>query len=121
MGLGKLALAQNRLTQARSHFNEAIKFEQADIAAEAQFDLGQSYVQEQNERQAIAEWLKLKPFYDDSPEWAAKGIIAAAQAHERLREFDEASRLYREVITRYPASRKSVQTSQQRLAVLRER
>ena len=72
-----------------------------ETAAMAQWMIGESYMHQKNFEAAVREFLKLKILYA-YPTWQAAALLQAGKCHEKLGEWQQASKLYAQLLHDYP-------------------
>jgi len=104
---------------AREAFRKVIRSTagaKTETAAMAQWRIGETYFHQKNYEAAIREYLPVKILYA-YPNWQALALLQAGKCHEYLGEWDEAARLYTDVLREYPNT-PSAEPAGQRLKTL---
>lgn len=102
--LGRDQLLRGSTAAARTAFEDLLaRYPDADVAAEAQFYIGETHAAEGNVEAADAAYARVASAYPRSPR-AATATYKRAVAAEGARRTREARQLYNDVITRFPRS-----------------
>ena len=102
--LGRDQLLRGSTSAARTAFEDLLsRYPEADVAAEAQFYIGETHAAEGNADLADQAYARVASAYPNSPR-AATATYKRAVAAEGARRTREARQLYNEVITRFPRS-----------------
>ena len=102
--LGRDQLLRGSTAAARTAFEDLLqRYPTADVAAEAQFYIGETHAAEGNAEAADAAYARVAAAYPRSPR-AATATYKRAVAAEGARRTREARQLYNEVISRFPRS-----------------
>lgn len=96
------------------HLDEAAKLYAAvpaktsrEVAARAQFMLGQLLFRQKKHTEAIRTYYEVIYGGRDYPRWQADAVFEAARCFEELKKPDQAIKLYRELLEKYPDSEKA--------------
>ena len=98
----KIGLDLNRLGEFRSAitaFEIALELVSGEDEAEVRFNMGEAYFMMGNYQQAVVEWLKLAYHSQSQSDFAVTARYRAAMANERMGQYDDARRLYGQIIT----------------------
>lgn len=102
--LGRDQLLRGSTAAARTAFEDLLsRYPDADVAAEAQFYIGETHAAEGNAEEADRAYARVAEAYPRSPR-AATATYKRAVAAEGARRTREARQLYNEVITKFPRS-----------------
>ncbi|CAN5658865.1 hypothetical protein BH23GEM1_BH23GEM1_10670 [soil metagenome] len=102
--LGRDQLLRGSTAAARTAFEDLLaRYPDADVAAEAQFYIGETHAAEGNADAADQAYARVASAYPRSPR-AATATYKRAVAAEGARRTSDARRLYNEVISRFPRS-----------------
>lgn len=102
--LGRDQLLRGSTSAARTAFEDLLsRYPASDVAADAQFYVGETFAAEGNAEAADAAYARVAAAYPRSPR-AATATYKRAVAAEGARRTREARQLYNEVITRFPRS-----------------
>jgi TolA-binding protein len=115
VGLARVALQQNNFGEASSVLNTVLNNGEPEVAAEAQYLLGETYRLQGDCDQAVVEYLKTKYLYGSEEEWVVQSVYNAAECNVRLNQLDNARRLYRSIISDFPSDSTYAPMAQQRL------
>lgn len=108
--IGQLALAQTWRAEAQpgddqlAAWQRAVEQMDGPLRAGPYFVLGQAYLQRQQAEEAALALLRIPILYPQHRDLAARALLDAGRALERLNRADQATRLYREVLGTYPGS-----------------
>ena len=100
----KVYYKQQDFPAARAHFMNVIDAGNPDFAAEAQFNIGQSYFSERAFEDAIASYQETIQNYPDSPS-AVESVFQIGWAYERTKQYDAAVDTLKSAIEAHPNSR----------------
>lgn len=102
--LGRDQLLRGSTAAARTAFEDLLaRYPEADVAAEAQFYIGETHAAEGNAEAADQAYARVASAYPRSPR-AATATYKRAVAAEGARRTREARQLYNEVISKFPRS-----------------
>ncbi len=102
--LGRDQLLRGSTAAARTAFEDLLaRYPESDVAAEAQFYIGETHAAEGNVQQADQAYARVATAYPQSPR-AATATYKRAVAAEGARRTREARQLYNEVISKFPRS-----------------
>ena len=102
--LGRDQLLRGSTAAARTAFEDLLaRYPESDVAAEAQFYIGETHAAEGNVQEADQAYARVASAYPRSPR-AATATYKRAVAAEGARRTREARQLYNEVISKYPRS-----------------
>jgi len=113
-GIGWASQSQKQYDNAVAAYVEVTRRTAAEVAARAQFQIGQCRLEQQRPPDAIKAFQVVTLSYD-YPEWRAAAMCQAAQAHVQASQAAEARRLWQRVVSEYPKT-KWAETARQRLA-----
>jgi TolA-binding protein len=99
-GIGWSLENRKKYTDARSVYNQVIASDNSPIAAHAQFQIGETYLAEQNYDKAIPALLAVEDVYA-YPEWSARALFEAGRAFEQIKQPDNARKQYSAIVTKY--------------------
>lgn len=118
VGLGRVYLNLRRYPNAVETLNQVINEADKDIAAEAQYLLGDAYKGQSDCREAIVAYMKNKYLYPGEIQWVVPSIYEAAQCNETLGRLADARRLYQSLLQDYPSETEYVQKAKERIQAL---
>ena len=102
--LGRDQLLRGSTAAARTAFEDLLaRYPESDVAAEAQFYIGETHAAEGNVQEADQAYARVASAYPRSPR-AATATYKRAVAAEGARRTREARQLYNEVISKFPRS-----------------
>ncbi|HEX4123194.1 MAG TPA: tetratricopeptide repeat protein [Tepidisphaeraceae bacterium] len=102
-GIGWSLENRQKYADARAAYNQVIASDNSPIAAHAQFQIGETYLSEQNFDKAIPALLAVEDVYA-YPEWSARALYEAGRAFEQIKQPDQAKKQYSTVVTKYKQS-----------------
>lgn len=110
---GHLALGRGRQLRgeherAEAAFAEVTGLSEGQLAAEAQFRIGESRAARGDLQGAVDAYVKLPILYAHA-QWVAKGLLQAGLACERLKQPEKARRFYSELVQRFPDAPESAE------------
>ncbi len=106
-GRGLMGLA--RFDDARAAYQAVIDARKGgDLAALAQWSLGETFFHQRNYRQAIREFLKVDILYD-APTWQAAALFEAGKAYEQLDQWPDAAEMYERLRAKFPKDPKAAE------------
>jgi TolA-binding protein len=125
--LAEVDYARGRSLQGLARFDEARAAYQAvidarkagDLAALAQWSLGETYFHQRNYRQAVREFLKVDILYN-APTWQAAALLEAGKAYEQLDQWADAAEMYERLRDKFPKDPKAAE-ARSRLEAVRKR
>ncbi len=95
---------QKNYTGKISTMEKLIKsFPQSEYLADAQYEIGRSYVMMGDKNKAISTYDKLNKEYPHSP-LSRKGRLQTAMLYDEMNEYDKAIGTYKEIIANFPTS-----------------
>ncbi|HEV7279853.1 MAG TPA: tetratricopeptide repeat protein [Pirellulaceae bacterium] len=100
---GRSLARLGRFEEARAEFDAAIRAPSGsagEIAAMAQWMIGETYFHQERFEEAIAAYDLVEAKYD-FPKWQATALLQAGKCYERLNKTDEAARNYAYLIKNY--------------------
>jgi TolA-binding protein len=104
--------------QARAAYNKAIAATNTETAARAQFQIGESYCDENNFEKAVPALLAVVDVYA-YPRWSARALLEAGRASEHLNQLDRAKQYYGDVISKYKAQTDEAKVAEERLKAMK--
>lgn len=97
--------ASARYDLAIDGFNLFIStFPRFPLAAQAQYNIGQSYYAQKKYQDARDNYLKVIQNYPQQTEWVADAYYKLGQTYEQLNQIDEAKKAYQTVVDKYASS-----------------
>jgi TolA-binding protein len=100
-----------RFDDARAAFLAVIDARKGgDLAALAQWSLGETYFHQRNYRQAIREFLKVDILYN-APTWQAAALFEAGKAYEQLDQWADAAEMYERLRVKFPKDPKAAEAA----------
>jgi TolA-binding protein len=107
--LGRALQGLAQFEVARAAFQSVIDARKGgDLAALAQWSLGETYFHQRNYRQAIREFLKVDILYD-APTWQAAALFEAGKAYEQLDQWADAAEMYQRLRDKFPKDSKAAE------------
>lgn len=101
-GLGKVLLEDGRIEEARRFFNLVVQNSTTDTGAEAQYLIGESYLQEENYESAREAFSRVRVLYEAYDEWVAEAQYKTAEIYINEGQRGEGISLLNSVIENYP-------------------
>ncbi len=106
---GRALLGLARFDESRAAYQAVIDARKGgDLAARAQWSLGETYFHQRNYRQAIREFLKVDILYD-APTWQAAALFEAGKAYEQLDQWADAAEMYQRLRDKFPKDAKAAE------------
>jgi TolA-binding protein len=102
-GIGWSLENRSLLDQARDQYAQVVAMDSSDIAARAQFQIGETWFSQKQYETAAKELLKVDILYA-APQWAARGLYEAGRAFEQLHDFTRAKKQFETCIAKYKDS-----------------
>ena len=101
----QILLRLREYDRAIKRFAELLSLASEDMKVEVQFYLGEAYFQKGDFQQAVLEYMKVK-YIDPGTglDWAVTSIYNAGKCYEKLGRYDEARKMYREIIDKWGAN-----------------
>ncbi len=84
--------------QAIPHLGQAVAGSDPNIAAEAQFRIGECYAHLQERDKAIVDYLKVVYLYPEQTQWVSQAQFRAANMYEEIGKEEEAMLLYQKIL-----------------------
>ena len=75
-----------------------------ETAAMAQWMIGETYFMQREYNQAIKAYHRVEVLHS-YPQWQAAALLQAGKCHEMLGQWDEATKLYSQILQDYPTTR----------------
>jgi TolA-binding protein len=102
-GIGWALENQKKFDESRKAYQKAIAATNGETAARAQFQIGETFLDEGKFEQAIPALLAVDDVYK-YPAWSARALFEAGRAFEQLKQNDQAKKQYTDVVTKYKES-----------------
>ncbi len=103
---GRALQAQALFDKARTAYETAIASrKRGELAAKAQFMIGETYYHEKAYKDALCAFLKVEILYEDCPTWQAAALLEAGKVHEQLAQWNEAAETYERLRRSFPRTR----------------
>ena len=99
-GIGWAREQRKQYDDARKSYEKVIKLTNGPTAARAQFQIGETYLEESKFDQAVPALLAVADVYK-YPEWAARALFEAGRAFEQLKQPTQARKQYQEIASKY--------------------
>src|SRR4029077_17523356 len=106
-----------KYNEAREEFGKVTAVNNSEMAARAQFQIGETYMEEERLEPAVAALLAVEDVYA-YPKWSARALFEAGRAFEKLHQPDEARRQYDQLRAKYKDAPKAAM-AQDRLRALK--
>ncbi|PWN08147.1 tetratricopeptide repeat protein [Rhodohalobacter mucosus] len=104
VGLGKVLLEDSRPDEARRFFSLVSDNNTTAIGAEAQYLLGESYLQQQEMETALEEFSKVSSLYQAYDVWVAEAQYKIAEIYIREGRRGDAINLLTNIVEQYPGT-----------------
>jgi cellulose synthase operon protein C len=125
--MAEIDYARGRALQGLAEFDAARAAFQAvidtrkggDLAARAQFMVGETYFHQKNYSQALRELLKVDVLYN-APTWQAAALLEAGKVYERLAQWTDAAEIYKKLRDKFPNDRNAAEASSRLDAVQKQ-
>ncbi|MHC5064935.1 MAG: tetratricopeptide repeat protein [Planctomycetota bacterium] len=101
--IGKARQSRGEQDLAEQEFTEVTELSEGEMAAEAQYRIGETREARQDLNAAVDAYVKLSILYAHEP-WVPNGLWRAGQCYERLEQEAKAQKFYKELIDRFPES-----------------
>lgn len=108
VGLGKVLLRDGRIDEARRFFNLVAGNNTTEIGAEAQFLVGETYLAEENNEDAMEAFTRLNTLFEAYGNWVSQAQLKIAEIYIREGQRGEAITILNAIIERYPDSPEAV-------------
>ena len=111
--VGRCLVAQARIDEAREMFQRATRSTtggKTETAAMAQWMIGETYFLQKAYTEAIRAYHRVETLYA-YPAWQAAALLQAAKCHERLSQWQQAERLYEQIMHQFADSEYAGQAS----------
>ena len=105
--LGRYYMNRAELDDAREAYQRAIVSAtgaKTETAAMAQWMIGETYFMQREFNPAIKAYHRVEVLHS-YPQWQAAALLQAGKCHEMLGQWDEATKLYAQILKVYPATR----------------
>lgn len=106
--LGRARAARKEYDRAEVAFTKATQLSEGELAAEAQYRLGEMYRERGDVAGAAKAFAVLAILYGHE-QWVAKGLLQVGLCFEELQQPAKATKFFRELIEKYPKSAESEQ------------
>ncbi|MEX2188412.1 MAG: tetratricopeptide repeat protein [Pirellulales bacterium] len=120
--IGRALAAQGKFDEARALYAKVTQSPQGgktETAAMAQWMIGESYFHQQDYATAVKEYLRVEILYA-YPKWQAAALVQAGKAYESDGQWQEAIKLYTQVLRKYGETDYAAEAST-RLRVVQQR
>jgi TolA-binding protein len=115
-GIGWAMENQKRYDDARAAYKDAVAATNGEIAARAQFQIGETYLFEGRFSDAIPALLAVEDVYA-YPTWSARALLEAGRAFEQLKQVDQARKQFEQLLSKYKDAPEAA-VARERLAAL---
>ncbi len=107
-----------RFDDARSAYQNVLKDRKlGELAAKAQFMIGETYFHQKNYKEALRALLKVDILYD-APRWQAAALLEAGKAQELLGRHADAAETYDRLIAKFPKDESAAQAEKRKREAL---
>ena len=100
---GRALQQQARFDEARQRFGRLIGNGRGELAAKAQFMIGETYFHQRKYAEALKEFLKVEILYE-FPQWQSLAILEVGKCHLKRDEKADARSAFEKVARRFPKS-----------------
>jgi len=105
VGLGKVLLEDDRVDEARRFFSLVAENSTTDTGAEAQYLLGETYLESGDSEQAREAFSRVQVLFETYDNWVAEAQYKIAEIHIREGRRGDAISLLETIIDQYPGTR----------------
>jgi TolA-binding protein len=102
---GKAQYDLARYDEALASFAEVTRRSRSEVAAKAQFYVGQVYQAKEDLRQALMAYLRIQALYPQYGEWVAASLFEGGKCHQGLGAAEEARGAFRTVVEKHKGTR----------------
>jgi TolA-binding protein len=99
--LGQARLAAGQHERAEQELVAATRLSEGEVAAQAQFCIGEARRARDDLEGAVDAYVKLSVLYAHE-QWVQRGLLEAARCYEKLEQIDKAQRFFAELVERFP-------------------
>lgn len=99
--LGKAQFDLKKNDAALTNFTEATTRTKAEVAAEAQFYIGQVYQSKEDFQSALVAYLRVIALYPEYRQWSAGATFESGKCYEKLGDSAQARNAYQNVVSNY--------------------
>jgi TolA-binding protein len=120
--IGRAHAAEGKFDDARTYYTRVTQSAQGgktETAAMAQWMIGESYFHQKDYATAVKEYLRVEILYA-YPKWQAAALVQAGKAYESDGQWQEAVKLYTQVLRKYAQTEQATEAST-RLRVVEQR
>jgi TolA-binding protein len=110
--LGLLLLSDGEHRRALEQFQQAVSRATPEVAARAQYEIGQTYTAQKNYQQGTLELLKVAYLYPQQQRWVQRALFQAAANYEQERKWQEALAIYQKIVNEVPGGEPREQAAQ---------
>jgi TolA-binding protein len=104
VGLGKVLLNDGRIEEARRFFNLVAENNTTAVGAEAQYLIGQSFLEEENRQSALESFSRVRTLFEAYDEWVAEAQYKTAEIYIREGRRGDALSLLNSIVETYPGT-----------------
>jgi TolA-binding protein len=110
--LGLLLQSEGEHRKAIEQFGRAVSQGNPDVAARAQYEIGQTYTLLKDYQQGTVELLKVAYLYPQQQRWVQRSLFQAAANYEQERKWQEALAIYQKIVKEVAAAELREQAAQ---------
>jgi len=103
--LARILASENKIEEAQKLLNLVIQDRNDELAAQAQKVLGDAYFNAGQYQKALTNYLRVKYVYQAYPSWVARALFAAGMCYEKLKQTEQARKVYKELVEKFPTER----------------
>jgi len=104
VGLGKVLLNDGRVEEARRFFNLVARNNSTAVGAEAQYLVGQSYLDEGDRPEALEAFSRVRTLFAAYDEWVSEAQYKTAEIYIREGRRGDALSLLNSIVETYPGT-----------------
>jgi TolA-binding protein len=98
---GKALYGTKKYDDALEAFGEATRRTKSEVAAQAQFYIGQIHQGREDFKAAILDYLRIPALYPEAREWIAASTFESAKCSEALGQKDDARKAFQDLVDNY--------------------
>ncbi len=99
--LGLISMRAKQYEDAMPYFQDLVTNRTDDIGAQAQYYLGESYLEQQDYNDAITAFVRVGTIFPAYDEWVTKSYLKLGDCYVDTKDFERAKEMYRVVLTKH--------------------
>lgn len=99
--LGLISMRAKQYADAQPYFQVLAQNRTDDIGAQAQYYLGESYLEQQDYNDAITAFVRVETIFPAYDEWVTKAYLKLGDCYADTKDFSRAKEMYRIVFTKH--------------------